>query len=104
MSKITQAYALMVIQTALGLLLMVSSFLLWVVFPRGYFPARLLWAGIHQWSGLALGVAVFLHVVLHWGWMVRMTRRYLALARGRTQRRCRRRAATEQGSLGAGEA
>jgi hypothetical protein len=34
---------------------------------------------VHKWGGLALGVGVLLHVLLHWKWLVRKTRRYLGL-------------------------
>jgi cytochrome b subunit of formate dehydrogenase len=61
----------------LALVLAVSAFLLWVVLPQGYFAARLLWLSIHKWTGLALSVTVILHVLLHWRWLVRMTRRAL---------------------------
>ena len=73
----TRNYWMFIVQAVLSLLLGVSSFLLWVVFPRGYFPARTLWVAIHKWSGLALGVAVSVHVLLHRAWLVRMTRRHL---------------------------
>lgn len=32
---------------------------------------------IHDWSGLLLGLLVLVHLVLHWNWIVCMTRRYL---------------------------
>jgi hypothetical protein len=59
----------------MAVLLALSAFLLWVVFPRGYFAARTVWVLIHKWSGLAVGVSALLHVLLHWRWLVRMTRR-----------------------------
>ncbi|GEM_PF-2705931 len=48
-----------------GLPLAVSSLLLWVVFPRGFYAHRLLWREIHLWSGLAFGVLSALHLALH---------------------------------------
>jgi membrane protein implicated in regulation of membrane protease activity len=74
--KTTRNYWLVVAQALLALLLGVSSLLLWVVFPRGYFPGRILWVNIHKWSGLALGVLVFFHAVLHWRWLIRTTQRH----------------------------
>lgn len=82
MRKGTRNYWMFVVQALLSLLLGISSFLLWVVFPRGYYPARALWVNIHKWGGLALGVTVLVHVALHRAWLVRMTRRYLAHVRG----------------------
>lgn len=48
-----------------GIPLGISSFLLWVVFPRGYYPGRVLWREIHLWSGLAFGILSLLHLLLH---------------------------------------
>ena len=50
-----------------------------LVFPRGFYGVRVLWADIHKWGGLALGVGALIHVLLHWKWLVRKTRRYLGL-------------------------
>jgi hypothetical protein len=77
MRKATRNYWLDVLMGILALILAVSSFLLWVVFPRGFYPARTAWVSIHKWVGLALGIAVLLHVAFHWKWLVRMTRRHL---------------------------
>jgi hypothetical protein len=74
MKKATRNYVLDVAIGILALIVAVSSFLLWVVFPRGFYPARTAWVFIHKWVGLALGVAVLVHVAFHWRWLVRMTR------------------------------
>jgi hypothetical protein len=75
MRKATWYYWLDVAMGLLALLLAISSLLLWVVFPRGYYPSRALWVAIHKWGGLALGIVALVHVLLHWRWLVRMTRR-----------------------------
>ncbi len=36
------------------------------------------WDTLHTWSSLALIVGVFAHLVLHWAWIVAMTRKQLA--------------------------
>ena len=36
--------------------------------------SRLLWKDLHNWGGIAMLGGVFLHLVLHWKWMVCMTR------------------------------
>ncbi len=36
--------------------------------------SRLLWKDLHNWSGIAMFAGVFLHLVLHWKWIVCMTR------------------------------
>ena len=37
---------------------------------------------VHEWLGIGLGLALLLHLTLHWDWVVRTTRRLLA-RRGR---------------------
>lgn len=71
-------YWLFVVLAIMALLLVVSAFLLWVVFPQGYFPSRLLWVGIHKWAGFTLSILVIFHVMLHWNWLLQMTRRYFS--------------------------
>lgn len=75
MNESSRNYVLDLVMGVLALALAVSAFLLWVVLPQGYFAARLLWLSIHKWTGLALTVTVILHVLLHWRWLIRMTRR-----------------------------
>ena len=82
MRKATRNYWLDVVMGLLALIVAVSSFLLWVVFPRGYFVARAVWVDIHKWVGLALGITVLVHVAFHWRWLTRMTRRRLGGAAG----------------------
>jgi cytochrome b subunit of formate dehydrogenase len=36
--------------------------------------SRLLWKDLHDWSGMVMLAGVFLHLVLHWKWIVCMTR------------------------------
>ena len=31
---------------------------------------------VHDWSGLAMGILVVVHIVLNWNWLVAMTKRY----------------------------
>ncbi|MGD8968202.1 MAG: hypothetical protein PVI07_11900 [Anaerolineae bacterium] len=68
-------YWIDVVMGLMAVTLGLSALLLWVVLPQGYFASRLLWLGIHKWTGLALSVTVLLHVLLHGRWLVRMTRR-----------------------------
>jgi cytochrome b subunit of formate dehydrogenase len=39
--------------------------------------SRLLWKDLHDWGGIIMLAGVFLHLVLHWKWMVCMTRNLL---------------------------
>jgi len=32
---------------------------------------------LHDWSGLIMGLLVIIHLILHWRWMVMMTKRLL---------------------------
>ena len=79
MKRATWHYLLSVALGLLSLLLTVSSFLLWVVFPRGHYGVRVFWVDVHKWGGLALGVLVLVHALMHWKWLLRMTRRYLGI-------------------------
>ena len=79
MRRAIRNYCLDVTMGLLALVLGLSALMLWVVLPQGYFATRLLWLGIHKWTGLALTVAVLLHVVLHGDWLLRMTKRLLGL-------------------------
>jgi hypothetical protein len=68
-------YGLDLLLLATIVILGISSLLIWVVLPKGFHPQWRLWIAIHKWSGLALFVEAMIHVVLHGGWLVRMTRR-----------------------------
>jgi len=72
----TTRYWISVSLAITAVLLAVSAFLLWIIFPRGYFPSRVIWVEIHKWTGLTLSVGVLVHIALHWRWLLQMTRRY----------------------------
>ena len=38
------------------------------------------WGVVHDWSSIVMIVGVVGHLALHWGWLSRMTRRYLKKA------------------------
>jgi len=75
--KSTVNYLIFLAQAIAAILLGVSALLLWHFFPRGFLESRQLWVDIHKWTGVALAVFVFIHIVLHWKWLVQMTRHYL---------------------------
>jgi hypothetical protein len=75
--KTTINYLIFLAQAIAAALLGVSALILWHFVPRGYLESRELWVDIHKWTGVALAVLVFIHLVLHWRWLVQMTRRYL---------------------------
>jgi cytochrome b subunit of formate dehydrogenase len=72
-------YGVDVLMVVLSGVLLVSSTLLWLVFPRGFYPAREAWLVVHKYAGLALTVLVVVHLALHWRWLVTMTRRMLGV-------------------------
>jgi len=69
----------------------VSGFVLWLILPTGgkgyvggrggksiaagtFLWPRDTWVELHNWVGIALVVVVVLHLVLHWRWIVYMTK------------------------------
>jgi hypothetical protein len=67
-----------------GLAEAVSGFVLWFALPsgggrRGLETAylgltRYTWTEIHDWVAIALTVIVLIHLLIHWKWVLRMTR------------------------------
>ncbi|MFH1770647.1 MAG: DUF4405 domain-containing protein [archaeon] len=56
--------------------------LMFFKFPSGEKTGRLLfwgiprhtWGDIHAWSGIAMATVVLIHLILHWKWIVCMTK------------------------------
>ena len=61
----------------LALVEILTSFLLWVVLPQGYYRSRFTWLAIHKYVGLTLTLFAILHVALHWRWLATMAGRVL---------------------------
>ena len=93
MRKATRNYVLALIMGLLALFEAVSGFVLWLVLPRGggymggrgagigeatFLWSRDTWTDLHNWVAVALVVIVLVHVILHWGWIVRMTKSYFS--------------------------
>jgi hypothetical protein len=87
--KATRNYLLALVMALLALFQAVSGFVLWLVLPRGggyrgglgdaggtFLWSREGWIVLHDWTAVALVVIVLVHIILHWGWIVRMTRLY----------------------------
>lgn len=69
-----------------------SGFILWLILPRGggygwgrgaelgreatFIWPRQTWIDLHNWVGVALLVVVLVHVIVHWKWIVNMTKKY----------------------------
>lgn len=90
MRKATRNYVVGLIMFLLALFEVVSGFVLWLVLPRGggymggrgggltteatFLWPRDTWIDLHNWVGVALLVIVALHLILHWRWIVHMTK------------------------------
>ena len=89
MKKSTRNYLVDLIMFLLALFEVVSGFVLWLILPKGggyrgggglvvettFLWSRDTWIAIHNWVGVALVVVVVIHLVLHWRWIVSMTKR-----------------------------
>ena len=90
MTKAKSYFILAFSMAVLGLAEALSGFILWLGFPSGggqgwrgglgggeltfWGLAKHTWIDIHDWVAVALVALVLLHVILHWKWIVRMTR------------------------------
>jgi len=87
--KATKNYLLAVVMFLLGLFGVVSGFVLWLILPRGsgymggrgltseatFLWSRDTWLDLHIWVAIALVITVVIHLVLHWRWIVFVTKR-----------------------------
>jgi cytochrome b subunit of formate dehydrogenase len=46
------------------------------------------WSDLHTWTSLVMIAGVVVHLVLHWNWIVCMTRRLLQPVRRKTETSC----------------
>jgi hypothetical protein len=70
----------------------VSGFILWFALPSGGGRGRLeltylglsrhTWVDVHDWAAIALTVLVIVHFILHWRWVVQMSKRIAANVTG----------------------
>lgn len=90
MRKSTRNYIVDLIIFLLALFEVVSGFVLWLVLPRGrgymggrgeelvtevtFLWSRDTWLDLHNWVAVALLVIVVIHLILHWRWIVHMTK------------------------------
>ncbi len=68
----------------LGLVEAVSGFILWFALPSGSGKrglesiflgiTRHTWIDIHDWVAIALIVIIIIHILVHWKWVVHMTK------------------------------
>ena len=84
-------YILFIILLLLGLIQAISGFLLWLVIPGGhrgfgigqvtgdFLWSRFTWIEIHDWTAVALVIVVIFHIILHWKWIIYMTKRMIGI-------------------------
>ena len=82
MRKSDVLFILAAILSLLGLLEVLSGFILWLALPHGggrggaelafWGLSRDTWVDIHDWVAVALLVLVVIHVLFHWKWIIRM--------------------------------
>jgi cytochrome b561 len=93
MKRAIKNYALFIALLLLSLFEALSGFVLWFALPEGdgyqggrqIVPAakatflweRHTWIELHNWVSVALIVVVLIHIILHWKWIVFMTRKIL---------------------------
>ena len=91
MKKWVQNYILFSIMFLLALFQAVSGIVLWFVLSSGgngyqggrgveaaesaFLWTRHTWIDLHDWTAVALLVMVIIHLILHWKWIVYMTRK-----------------------------
>ncbi len=87
MRKATRNYLIAMVMGLLALMQAVSGFVLWLALPSGgrgaagggtFLWSRATWLTIHDRVAVILIVIVIIHVILHWGWIVRMTKSYFS--------------------------
>ena len=44
------------------------------------------WDVIHTWSGIVMFMSVFLHLFIHWGWIIKVTKRVVVSKKTNTGR------------------
>jgi cytochrome b subunit of formate dehydrogenase len=82
--KATRNYLVALVMGLLGLVQLVSGFVLWLALPCGgrgggggtFLWSRDVWLTMHNRAALLLAAIVILHIILHWGWIVRTTKSY----------------------------
>ena len=94
MKKATLFFNLIVTMLLLGLTMAVSGFILWLAFPSGgggggghgrggggeltfWERSKHTWIDIHNWVAVVLLVVAIVHIILHWKWIVRMSKQFI---------------------------
>jgi hypothetical protein len=94
MKQWARNYILFIIMFLLGIFQAVSGFVLWLVIPHGqgyrggrgldlvfdsFVWSRDTWMDLHDWTAVALLVMLIIHLVLHWKWIIYMTKKSVGI-------------------------
>lgn len=84
MKKSTYLFILAILLTMIGIVEAVSGFVIWFAFPSGGGRGNLdlsylglshhSWLDIHDFGAIALTILVVIHLLLHWKWVLNMTK------------------------------
>ncbi len=92
MKQWVRNYILFVIMFLLAVFQALSGFILWIVLPHGqgyrggrglelvdnaFIWQRDTWIDLHDWTAVALLVMIVIHLVLHWKWIIYITKKAL---------------------------
>jgi hypothetical protein len=88
--KAIRNYILVSLVVAGSLIEAVSGFVLWFALPHSggrwaslqyWGITRTTWVDIHDWAAVGLTVVVLAHLLLHWKWVVTVTRQIIRASR-----------------------
>jgi cytochrome b subunit of formate dehydrogenase len=88
--KAIQNYVLVGLLVIGSLVEAVSGFVLWFALPHSggrwaslqfWSITRTEWVDIHDWAAVALIVVVLVHLLIHWKWVVTVTRQIIRATR-----------------------
>ncbi|MBN1643989.1 MAG: DUF4405 domain-containing protein [Dehalococcoidales bacterium] len=89
MKKQTKNYLVNIVFFLTLLFEIVSGFVLWLIIPKGggggrydsseevFIWNRNVWIDLHDWFAVALLIAFVIHLILHWKWIIFMTKKIL---------------------------
>ena len=84
--KAVQHYIMFFLLVVSSLVEAASGFVLWFALPHGggrfaskefWSISRDTWTTMHDWAAVALIVIVLVHIIMHWKWVVTVTRQML---------------------------
>ena len=82
MEKVRLKYLIDALMLLSFLIIAMSGFILWIIFPSGsgagrappFIFDRFQWIFIHDWLSVLLVILIFIHLILNWNWIKSMTK------------------------------